>query len=68
MKCPLQVIVGLTRGDSLNPAPVDCLQEECAWWSPINEVCFVQRLPLHLACLVQELQKVAKELTLIRPK
>jgi len=68
MKCPLQVIVGLNRGDSLNPAPVDCLHEECASWDEKHGCCGERTKRKQLERIADILSAIAKELTLIRPK
>jgi hypothetical protein len=44
MKCPLQIIAGLHSGDTLNPALMDCLKEECAWWHEGLEECCLRVL------------------------
>jgi len=62
MKCPLQIIVGLTRGDTLNPAPMDCIKEDCVWWCETQQRCAIAQLATDSTIISSELHQLVDKM------
>ena len=68
MICPLTLNNQVKGRLLFRLVPQECLKEECAWWDEIYHQCATQTAGVILAASLLALDKVAKELTLIRPK
>lgn len=68
MKCPL-FFIGRTAVIPREGAEIgSCLLAECAWWDAPVERCLWQNVSEKLSLIYRQLNDIAKELTLIRPK
>ena len=62
MKCPLMLEAWHTGGTAKGIEPKDCLEEECAWWTPLSSCCAIRDLPGILIALGNTLGEMAEEL------
>ena len=59
MKCPLFVVSALIKAGTTKNCTLECLQEECAWWSPLESCCAVRDLSGLLLAMGNTLGKIA---------
>ncbi len=60
MKCPLLIIAYHQMRESADYAEQNCLQAECAWWSPKREDCCIRSIAQDLYYIESHLREVGK--------
>jgi len=58
MKCPLMLKTWQSDGSHMKFEPMNCLEEECAWWDCILERCHLQSISLRLDSVWKELAAI----------
>lgn len=66
MKCPLLKVSSDRHGGMELIRAQDCLKEECAWWSRVEQECHFVSSGNELYLIRKNLGEIAKELTLLR--
>ncbi len=62
MKCPLRRNVEVNAEGGFNNTFLDCLKEECAWWSKSMEACCIPVLAANLMGLNQIMLHLADKM------
>lgn len=64
MKCPL-LTMGYNASLLNETAPgVDCLKEECAWWSDHSQICSVKMAQVNLGSIADSLDAILQSIPL----
>lgn len=58
MKCPMLTMGWVSANPELRPQDVDCLKEECAWWSLDDGGCILQAFNNNLIDLISALKDI----------
>lgn len=68
MKCPLLIENELYPSGQTDSTFGNCIAGECAWWDEVKVCCGERTKRIQLERIAPLLEKIAKELTLIRPQ
>jgi hypothetical protein len=63
MKCPLFRLAQLLQRREITWNDIDCLKEECAWWSSNSQQCYLGVLTGELYSLTEVMEEIRDQLS-----